>query len=67
MQFNKKTTGTRVSPPLKTVDPAEVLAAGGPDAYAKKVGKEHGSEKIAGIIPMTDEEYEAVLKQLERD
>ncbi len=68
MLFNKKKTQEkRVPPPLKTVNAAEIIKAGGLAQYAKKVGYKSVTDKIAGAIPMTDEEFEAIQKQLDRD
>jgi hypothetical protein len=44
-----------------------VIKAGGLEPYLKQVGLDNATEKIAGTLHLTDEEYEALQRDLERD
>ena len=49
---------------IRTVSPREIIAAGGATAWAEKMGHTAVSDEVAGCIPMSDEEYEDLLRQL---
>jgi hypothetical protein len=46
---------------------ADILAAGGPAAYAKKIGHTPATPKVAGKFKMTDDEVRLAREILNRD
>jgi hypothetical protein len=52
---------------LKVYSPAEVVEAGGPDKFAKKIGHESASEEISKTDQIPEEEWPEIEKMLERD
>lgn len=67
MLFDEKNKPDRIGKPRKAISPAEVIKAGGLEAYLKQVGLDNATAKIAGTLHLTDEEYEALQRDLERD
>jgi hypothetical protein len=67
MLFDEKNKPDRTAKFRKAIPPAEVIKAGGLEAYLKQVGLDNATEKIAGTLHLTDEEYEALQRDLERD
>ncbi len=67
MLFDEKNKPDRIGKPRKAISPAEVIKAGGLEAYLKQVGLDKYNTKIAGTLHLTDEEYEALQRDLERD
>jgi hypothetical protein len=67
MSFYEKDKPDRTSKLRKAIAPVEVVKAGGLRAYLKQVGLDNATAKIAGTLHLTDEEYEALQRDLERD
>ncbi|WP_221394512.1 hypothetical protein [Dyadobacter sp. NIV53] len=62
----------RLSETQRSYSPDEILAAGGATAFGRKSGKNnqtliHALENAAPIEPFTEEEWNDLLAQLERD
>lgn len=54
----------RTKSPLIVHSASDILAAGGPDAYAKKAGINTQSKRISGVIRLSKEETLDLIDQL---